>query len=209
MYIYLYIPTHRHPISMLDADTSSVVLSFCDLHTTLQLSRVCKAHHDDVRKHLRQWQSTLNYIKTAFQTRETDNTIIDLIEKHCNEPDWCYQLIRAWVNSVQSTVSSCNILLCPSTFEPDTNWLIPQDSHLRKHSCRVLCTHKLPYKLVAAPLEWPHQHFSRLKLVTEARCKRFHRLADTCSRNPFIIYTLCRIGVFVLECHVWQWFVTS
>jgi hypothetical protein len=192
---------------MLDKDSWSVVLSFCDLPTLLQLARVDHTTRKDVLTATKSRAKALEYIRSSMLSRQTNLRLLCHLRDHQDDRDIAYWLIKCWVNSTDSAIPHLWVL--PTVLSDDAEWRVPVDSHLRLHMCpTVMCMCVLPSRIRvkhfrAIDMAIPDFEYARERPVL-ARIMQMCSYGPKFVLQPTIMYVLGRLLLFGLDAKIWS-----
>jgi hypothetical protein len=183
----------------LDADTFSVVLSFCDIRTQLQLSRVCRTYNDDVRHHMARHAHIVKCLREVHDSGTADCLKLQsLFDSPNTSAEWRYWLVRAWLHAT-ATIGP-QLFISRGHFDEGTWWTIPAQSHTTKHPCvwrQLVCPHQVPSCLVVAG--------DHVEFELRANCRPANWIYEFLSDHPFVVYGLVRVAIGVLESYIAGW----
>jgi hypothetical protein len=175
----------------IDPDSFAVVLSFCDVRTQLQASRVCRTARVDTLRFLKpKLKSLVPYLRKATATRHSDDELLGHLYT-CTEPEWFELMVRIWVNSHTSTFVWEELPEAPQQFRLE--WPIPMNSHLRQ-------TWPTAIVLNANEHGW---------YMESAKRRSTCRLVLWCLKKPFVWWMAARLVLFWLETRVMSSYLWS
>ena len=181
-------------MKMIDPDSCTVLLSFCDLRTQLRLSQTCRAFHSDVSRAHKPHKLAIEYMRKTQKTRDTNIAQWKQIPKHSFEtPEILYELVQAWVNCTSSIVRYPPLMGNTTWF---ANWSIPVDSHIGGEQLVLesLLSQKDWYFYTLGPPQQPKNWAQ----------KSMEQIAGFIGRRPMLLYGCVRALVLWLECHVYR-----
>ena len=119
---------------LLDKDSMSVVLSFCDIRTRMQIDRTCTEYHGDVQRFHEPYVRVVSELRTIVATGEVSTAWLHIM-RSCLPAEWTSALLRVWIHAPKSRVRMKEFAAAPGIVDAlrpiaHTDWCIPRHSHL-------------------------------------------------------------------------------
>lgn len=178
----------------MDPDSCGLMLSFCDISTVLELSRVNRTLHADVGRFMK-YNVFIKLIQQYQRTGHTDERIDDLFKQVIQSECWdnFRVLMRQHINA-STTTSKLNLSdICyklPPTLS--MSWPVPKQSHMRHTNgfcsrwwwcCSI---HTLPSEVIIRD--------SRCIVARKPRNPVLYHSVRFLAKRPELLLTLLRIG---------------
>ena len=184
--------------ALLDPDSMSVVLSFCDLRTRMQIDRTCTVYHSDVNKFHKPYRRAISELRTIVATGEVSSSWLHIMRGGL-PGEWTSALLNVWIHAPKSRVRLKDFARARGIVDAlkplaHADWRIPRASHLmsslvNRHSW--LGTHRVPVCLYVDPngrpdvyLAPPAPPFQLLEILT---------------KHPHIWYGVLKVVMLAIE----------